>query len=119
MSTRPVAQFPRSGSRNSSKQLAFAAVRGSLISFKPVDMEPVSGYLVGIDDYHYVVAVPDQTSAKITLIHKQCPFVSIGNNSDLENASIPTREFVSLVGSSFLALMREEYSMKQEIDSGL
>lgn len=63
----------------SDKQIARAAVEGQRLIFRTGAWTPVDGYVVGMDDYHWLIAAPGEESTDpviTTLIHKTCPLVS-------------------------------------------
>lgn len=69
----------KSGSGMSDKQMARAAVEGRRLIFRTVAFTPLDGYLVGMDDFHWLIASPgelDHEPVFTTLVHKTCPLVS-------------------------------------------
>lgn len=62
----------------SDKQIARAAVAGQRLIFRTVAFTPMDGYVVGTDDYHWLIASPGERGepVEITLVHKTCPLVS-------------------------------------------
>jgi hypothetical protein len=68
----------RSGSAMSDKQIARAAVDGQRLVFRTVAFTPMDGYVVGMDDFHWLIASPGELGEPVatTLIHKTCPLVS-------------------------------------------
>jgi hypothetical protein len=98
------------GSANSSKQLAHAAVRGSSITFKMVNDENITGFLVGMDDYHWVVVASG--TEQVSLVHKaSAPVVKISQRNDMADEPDPTQAFIAKVGSGFLDFCRQTYSI--------
>jgi hypothetical protein len=60
-----------------------AAIRGSLMTFVFSLDDTVTGYLCGVDDFHWLVATAD--TAELMLIHKTAPGrVYIGTGEDLD-----------------------------------
>jgi hypothetical protein len=57
----------KSGSSLSTKQLGFAVKEGRQVHFEFPDREPITGYICGMDDFHWMVITP-QGNKK--LIHK-------------------------------------------------
>jgi hypothetical protein len=82
---RPRARTGRTGSFVSSKEIARASVDGRKVTFTVVGLEPVSGFVVAMDDYHWKVAVPiiqqsddpDEDLFKTVLVHKSAPLVEV------------------------------------------
>jgi hypothetical protein len=56
------------GSEMSSKQLARTVVHGRKVTFRFPTGDPISGYLGGMDDFHWLVVAPE--SGLKHLIHK-------------------------------------------------
>lgn len=68
----------KTGSSMSDKQIARAAVQGQRLIFRTVAFTPMDGYVVGMDDFHWLIASPGELGEPVatTLIHKTCPLVS-------------------------------------------
>jgi len=67
----------KSGSHMSDKQMARAAVEGQRLVFRTGVEMPIEGYVVGMDDFHWLIATPSDTREPVmtTLVHKSCPLV--------------------------------------------
>jgi hypothetical protein len=68
----------RDGAKVSRKQLLHSVVRGSLVvcAFGPEPEQCLTGYLGGMDDYHWLIV--NRRSADAVLVHKARPwYVSI------------------------------------------
>lgn len=67
----------RRGSSTSDKQIARAVKDYLRVSFKMFsDSPPISGWVCGADDYHWVAYTEQQMTL---LVHKSCPLVTINN----------------------------------------
>lgn len=100
------------GSHNSSKQLAHAATRGSRVTFTTT-AGVVSGYLVGMDDYHWVVVSPEDSTLHVTLVHKaSSPIVNVGSSNNLQDEQDSTREYVAQVGSAFFSWCSNNFGLQ-------
>lgn len=55
------------GSAMSSKQLARTVLHGRAVTFRFASGEPITGYLCGMDDFHYMIVTPQ---GQKHLIHK-------------------------------------------------
>lgn len=69
----------KAGSSMSDKQIARAAVEGRRLIFRTVAFTPLDGYVVGMDDYHWLIAsIGEELTDPVftTLVHKTCPLVS-------------------------------------------
>lgn len=102
----------RSGSAVSTKQIAWAAVNGRCVTFT-TSVGEFSGYVIGMDDYHWVVADPDGggTHFKTRLIHKGLAPVVTVTDKTLDQEIEPVASAVTLAGSSFWALCRKNHSL--------
>jgi hypothetical protein len=93
----------RSGSAMSDKQIARAAVEGQRLIFRTGAWTPVDGYVVGMDDYHWLIAtVGDESTDPVstTLIHKTCPLVSF-TDTYLADEPEEDRTVIQRIGRSF------------------
>ncbi len=92
----------RSGSAMSDKQIARAAVNGQMLMFRTGVLVPMEGYVVGMDDYHWFVAVPSDNHEpfQTTLIHKSCPLVTFTHHYLVDEDEV-NREKVREVGQAF------------------
>lgn len=78
-SVRGAAPAKKTGSAMSDKQIARAAVEGQRLIFRTTAWTPLDGYVVGMDDYHWLIASigeRDTDPVFTTLVHKTCPLVS-------------------------------------------
>lgn len=55
------------GSAMSSKQLARTVLHGRAVTFRFATGDPITGYLCGMDDFHYMIVTPE---GQKHLIHK-------------------------------------------------
>jgi hypothetical protein len=93
------------GSFMSDKQIGRAAALKRRVGFSSQDFpRKIEGYVVGTDDYHWMVVVPDDGPVTY-LVHKSCPLVAI--SSAVVDEDIP--EWVSAIGGAFWALCRKTY----------
>lgn len=66
----------KTGSAMSDRQVGRAAVEQRKLRFHGTSAHLTrDGYLVGMDDFHWLIAVPDMASGYLTLVHKTCPLV--------------------------------------------
>lgn len=87
----------------SSKQLARTVVDGRILTFTPVSGAPVTGYLAGMDDYHWLVVTPYDEQV---LVHKSASKIDIGAKTynqetlraDLERVIAPFRAHIQESG---------------------
>jgi hypothetical protein len=92
-----------SGSSVSTKQMAYTVRDGCKVTFLFEHLPSVSGYLVGMDGYHWKVITPD---LDIYLIHKASACVNLGklnqesslkteeNKDEIERLVVPFRQFL-------------------------
>lgn len=66
----------RRGSTTSDREIAFAVRTGQQVTFHPAVGDPVTGYVCGMDDFHWKVIVPSNHNS-IELIHKTAPRVQV------------------------------------------
>lgn len=93
-------QPDRQGAAMSTKQVARAAHAGIKIAFHTGVMD-FSGYVVGSDDFHWLVASAHPTYGVYTaLVHKTCPVV-VFTSDLLENEPENDREAIESIGSGF------------------
>ena len=91
----------RSGAGLSTKQMARTVVDGRAVTFTLVNSVEVSGFLCGMDDYHWMVVTP---AGQRHLVHKaaailitfadSCSYRSEQRHSALEEIVAPFRRFV-------------------------
>ncbi len=92
----------RQGSSMSDKQIGRAAYDRRKMSFQTT-VETVRGYVVGADDFHWLVAVPQIGNGReshLTLVHKTCPLVDF-MEVFLEMETEESRTFIQKVGTPF------------------
>jgi hypothetical protein len=108
----------RRGSFMSDRQLARAAVDGKKITFKIIASEysyEVMGYVVGMDDYHWLVAVPVAEGARLTLVHKgSADVINIPRDPHLNDEKPHVQEDVRAVGTDFWSFCRRNYLGQSE-----
>lgn len=85
----------------STKQLARTVLDGRILTFTPLVGDPITGYLCGMDDFHWMVVTSRGTKH---LIHKaSAPVIDFGvcqydeepNHPVLEQIVAPFRNFVA------------------------
>lgn len=98
----PVAAKKKAGSAMSDKQIARAAVEGQRLIFRTVAFTPMDGYVVGMDDFHWLIASPGELGEPVatTLIHKTCPLVSF-TDTYLADEPEEDRQEIQKIGRSF------------------
>lgn len=82
--TRASERNGRRGSASSDRQIARAVKERLRVTFQIANYPAVSGWVCGVDDYHWVVATEQGTTL---LIHKSCPLVTITTTS-LDDANL-------------------------------
>jgi hypothetical protein len=105
----------RQGASVSTKQLTFAAADGRRLTF---DTLGLSGYLVGLDDYHYLVAVLDGTGQNISdvaLIHKSTPLVRISLTAMLADEGDLVQDAVNNLGGKYIEHCRSTLGRKPAV----
>jgi hypothetical protein len=94
----------KSGSAMSDKQMARAAVSGQLLVFRTGVLMPMEGYVVGMDDFHWMVATPSNEAegegVQTTLIHKTCPLVTF-TEQYLVDENDGDRQKIQQIGGAF------------------
>lgn len=73
--------------------------------------ERISGYGVGMDDYHWVVVVSAGPHAgSVTLVHKSSsPLVIIGSFDDLSHEPVDLKDRIESIGAKFRAYCKDNY----------
>lgn len=108
----------RTGSSMSSRQMAYAATAGRKVTFRFLTAHHViHGYLVGMDDYHWLVAeIPaDVPIVVTTLIHKgSADLVNISPESTLVSEPAHLRVAVEEIGRGFFTFCNKTYFGKAE-----
>lgn len=95
----------------SDRQMARAAVDGRLIIFvqelssrlNETDRS-MAGYLVGMDDYHWMIVSESHLMDEeppVILVHKSCPFVMISSSTRLSDRPKSFRTKVGKIGERF------------------
>lgn len=102
----------------SDRQIAYAATSGRKVTFTVVHQEqPIVGYVVGSDDYHWLVADPSGEGDVVTtsLVHKGlAPVATISPVSTLENEPPAVRAAVEGIGRGFWLFCDREYFGKKQ-----
>lgn len=110
--TAPERQVPdrktSSGSAVSSKQIAWAAVNTRLVKFSTV-VGDQAGYVIGQDDFHWIIAVPTEVAHQTTLIHKGSAAVVTITDRVLDSEPEPIASSITMAGSSFWMYCRSQY----------
>lgn len=102
----------------SSRQVARAAVHGHNIRFVfNNNIEPITGYVVGQDDFHWLIAHSDGANFKTTLVHKgSAALLTISPSSTLLNEEADFRTYVEKIGRGFWLWCDETYFASRNID---
>lgn len=100
----------------SDRQLARAATSGRRLTFRLPADEAVEGYLVGSDDFHWLVAfLGDTYLPEITLIHKgSASRIDISPAPTLDDENPSYREFVTRIGRGFWLFCDKTYLGKTD-----
>lgn len=94
----------------SDRQLARAATSGRRLTFHFLGGEPLYGYLVGSDDFHWLVAHTENNQFQVTLVHKaSSPRIAISPHSTLANEDPDYQGFVKQIGEGFWRFCDETY----------
>lgn len=100
----------RQGSRMSDRQLARAATSGRHLIFHFLHGEPLTGYLVGSDDFHWLVAHHEGSQYQVTLVHKaSSPRITISPSPTLANQDADYQAFVRQIGAGFWSFCDQTY----------
>lgn len=97
----------RRGSDVSERQIAFAVRDGKAVTAMLPDGRGLRGYVIGIDDYHWVIIEPD--TEQVHLVHKSSPVLSIAKDSTLDGEPKAIKEACS----SFRSKVTQEYFNQQ------
>lgn len=98
----------RQGAAMSDKQIGRAAFEGRKIAFH-TGVFDLAGYVVGSDDFHWLVAAIHRDRGVYTaLVHKTCPVV-VFTPDLLSEESEPNRKAVEAIGSAFWAWCGKTY----------
>jgi hypothetical protein len=98
----------------SDRQLARAATSGRSLTFHLNDKSHLTGYLVGSDDFHWLVAHDswsnDYFEGRLTLVHKgSATMISIAPTPTLADEGDSYQEFVNRIGGGFWAYCNKTY----------
>lgn len=105
----------RAGSTMSTKQMARAAVEGRRVTATWYPHETsVSGYLVGMDDFHWFFAVPISDDIETVLVHKTGPdVVKIDREHSLANETSEVQALIREIGAPFVQYCERTHLGKQ------
>lgn len=122
--TRPLS---RRGSMLSDKQIVEASRRGRKVIFRFVSSLPgheVEGYVVGMDDYHWMVATPrqrpssamghgdherwEQAPLSTTLVHKSAPLIVLDPTPSLDSEDKTVVKAINKIREPFLASLDQK-----------
>lgn len=102
-----IGQRPRRGSSASEKQVAFAVRDQRMVEFALPDGRQKFGYIVGSDDYHWVVADP-RDPGMVHLVHKSISCLSIHTRT-LQSEPVAVREALEPMLSGFRGFVMKEH----------
>lgn len=110
-----MAGAPRVGSKMSDRQMAYAATHGRKVTCTPLIGEAVTGYLVGSDDFHWLVAVPShQDTVSTVLVHKSAPLVRLSHEATLSDEPENVRTTIEQQGTPFWEYCHKTYFGKSD-----
>lgn len=99
----------------STKQMAYAAVKGRKLTVHGAGgAAPVHGYLVGMDDFHWLLAEitwpgdGGKPQVDTHLIHKSAPRIRISHTTSLSDEHDDVQALVNEIGRSFFAHCQEK-----------
>lgn len=99
----------RTGSTMSDRQMGRAAVEQKKLRFHGIAPHLTrDGYLVGMDDFHWLAAVPDMGGSFVTLVHKACPLVDF-LPVFLDDEEEDVQKWVEQVGRGFWEHCKKTY----------
>lgn len=77
----------------STKQIATSVLGGRKVNFRTLQ-GPIEGYVVGADDYHWLVAVVQGSGPKVIthLVHKSAPLITLARQPTLDEEPGGIRE---------------------------
>jgi hypothetical protein len=102
--TKVVGPKPRQGSSMSAKQISRAAVDHRKLAFNLVAQPSrVTGYVVGMDDYHWLVATADDS---LSLVHKGSAATVEFLPAFLIDEDQPFQTYTKQVGEPFWASLQ-------------
>lgn len=105
-------QEERQGSRMSDRQLARAATSGRRLTITLQTGDSLMGYLVGSDDFHWLIAHMrhEHAEPQVTLIHKgSTPRIDISPSPTLHNEDEDYQAFVQQIGAGFWAFCTDTF----------
>lgn len=98
----------RRGAVMSLKQIGRAAAEERKIAFHTGTLD-ISGYVVGSDDFHWMVAATHPEYGVYTaLVHKSCPVV-VFTSSTVRDESEESQETIRGIGAPFWKYCRETF----------
>lgn len=112
-------QRRRRGSDLSDKQIAHAAMRGRKVTFQYFSTQPaheLTGYIVGMDDYHWMVAsvvspVSHDDLIVNTLVHKsRVDMIRLHPDSTIDKETPEVQEAIRQVGQAFWHYCEKNYA---------
>jgi hypothetical protein len=101
-------QIPRMGSSVSTKMLARAAVEGRRLHFRLTPSWLITGYLVGMDDFHWIIVGMGEDLLRLQIIHKSVPAVEI-SDARLNTEPEEVVKKVTEIGQSFWSYCEKSY----------
>jgi hypothetical protein len=95
----------------SDRQLARAATSGRRLTVLLHTGDSIRGYLVGSDDFHWLVAHLDPTCGpQVTLVHKgSAPRIDISPSPTLSGEDQDYQAFVKQIGAGFWSFCTETF----------
>jgi hypothetical protein len=122
---------PRHGSFMSTKQLVSHARAGNAFIFSTGD-DTLLGWLVGMDDYHYLVVAHDALSMAVSergatgddfqsdvtalvLVHKSAPVV-VFSDINISQVTDVVQDRVARIGDPFLSYWEQQYDQQPTPD---
>ena len=94
----------------STKQMARAAVEERLVTIWFSDTRTLSGYLVGMDDYHWLIAHEQDRRIATSLVHKSVDHIQISPTRTLSSVSDPQNQAaIRRIGSPFFEYCRKTF----------
>ena len=94
------------GSSVSTKQIAWAAANGRLVDFQTT-VGQQRGYVIGQDDFHWIIASPTDDGHVVRLVHKgSAPVVTI-TSTTIEQEPEASKASITLAGGAFWAYCRK------------
>jgi hypothetical protein len=105
-----VSRGARRGAFMSNKQISEAAARGRKVTFAFLSSQPaheVIGYVVGMDDYHWMVAsvvpepAPEQDPIAIVLVHKSADMISLSSRNSFDQETQEVQKALTDIGGAF------------------